>query len=269
MQNLVTACRRAAGVAAAVLAAAGLAGTVLLTPGTAFAGTGSGSGSGSPVFAVDSPPLSATPSSAYDYVFTANGSPAPRYSLASGAPGWLHIQSWNGEVYGEIPWWVHSFTYSVTAASSAGSATAGPYTVSVAPARQLANITTRLDCPGYLVTGRSGWCTLVVSNDGPGAATDTTAQISLPSQLRARWCTWGWVRGCYVTGGTVTWHLGTVYGWQAKSVSVFVTAQFWGQPWWQHSVRVTVYGAAFWGRQWWWQQQHASYADAHVTIFRR
>jgi len=30
-----------------------------------------------------------------------------------------------------------------------------------------------------------------------------------------------------------------------------------------------VNGAAFWGQQWWWQRPHASYTDAHVTIFRR
>lgn len=221
-----------------------------------------------PVWKADSPPLAATPSSAYDYVFTAVGTPAPRYSLASGAPGWLHIQSWNGEVYGQIPWWVHSFAYSVTASNPVGSTTTGPFKVWVSPASQQAHVTTQLYCPRYIQSGQSGGCTLVVHNNGPVAATNTTAQISLPAQLRARWCSWGWVHGCSVNGGTVTWRLGTVHAWQTKAVSVSVTARFSSQPWWRHSVRVTVNGAAFWGGQWWWQQ-HASYTDAHVTIFRR
>jgi hypothetical protein len=371
MQNLVSTMsrrRRTAGIAAAAMMAGGLAGTVLLTPGTAFADTGSQantatsitaskqwnypvdvstvritvtvtaqSGSsaptgdvivstgpdtnrwcdakldqssglvstgncyikylrdgsynltasyagqsgfassvsakypiavgGAPVWKAASPPLSATPNGLYDYTFGAVGNPQPRYALASGAPGWLHIQRWNGEVYGQIPWWVHSFSYSVIASNSVGSTTAGPFAVAVSPAHQQAHLTTQLFCPRYMLSGQSGSCTLVVRNDGPGAAVDTTAQISLPAQLRARWCGWGWVR-CSVTGGTVKWHLGTVYGWQAKAVSVSVTARLFPQAWWQHSVRVTVNGAAFWGRQWWWQQ-HASYTSTHVTIFRR
>lgn len=371
MQNLVsTVRRRTAGAAAAVMMGGGLAGTVLLTPGTAFAATGaqvntatsitastqwnyptdvstvkitvsvtaqSGSSAptgdvivstgpaanrwcdakldqspglvstgsceikflrdgsynltasyagqnglassvsakypiavgGAPVWKADSPSLSAAPGSFYKYSFNAVGTPVPGYALAPGAPSWLHILSWNGEVYGQIPWWVHSFTYSVIAANSAGSATAGPFAVSVSPAHQQAHVTAQLVCPRYLRSGQSGSCTLVVRDDSPVAAVNTVAQISLPAQLRARWCGWGWVHGCSVNGGTVTWHLGTLSAWQAKSVTVVVTARFAAQPWWRHSVRVTVNGAAFWGQQWWWQRSHASYTDTHVTIFRR
>ncbi len=224
---------------------------------------------GAPVWTADSPPLSAAPGSFYKYSFTAAGTPVPGYALAPGAPSWLHILNWNGEVYGQIPWWVRSFTYSVIASSSAGSAGAGPFTVTVSPAHQQAHLTTQLVCPRYMLSGQSGSCTLVMRNDGPAAAVNTTAQISLPAQLRARWCSWGWVHGCFVNGGTVTWHLGTVAAWQTKSVTVVVTARFSGQPWWRHSVRVTVNGAAFWGGQWWWQQAHASFTGTHVTIFRR
>lgn len=365
MQNLVSAAiRRKTGVAAAVLMAGGLAGTVLLTPGTAFADTGpsvntatsitsthqwnyswnvstvridvsvtaqsGGSAAagdvvvsagpardqscaaeldqssgltstgycylkyladgwykltasyggqaafgssvsvenpfavgGAPAWKVASPPLSARPGTAYDYVFTAAGSPEPRYSLAPGAPGWLHIQGWNGEVYGQIPSWVHSFGYAVTARNSIGSATTKPFTVSVSAGRTQAHVSTQLNCPRYLVSGRSGWCTLVVSDSGPARASGVTARVYLPSQLRVRSCgPWCWVRG-----STVSWQLGTVNPWQTKSVSVYVTARFSAPHWWQRSVRVSVGGAAYWNHSWW--QNGASHTSTQVTILRR
>jgi hypothetical protein len=88
----------------------------------------------------------------------------------------------------------------------------------------------------------TGWPTpafalLTISNNGPRAAADLTAEVALPSQLHLRGCGWGWGRGCWVSGNTPNWHLGTVTG------------------------------IAHWGNGEWWQPGSVSYAFAHVTVY--
>ena len=131
----------------------------------------------------DSPSLTATSGERYAYTFGAKGDPAPSYALGSGSPGWLHVDSRSGTVWGTAPGWVTSFSYSVTATNGAGSATAGPYRVQVT--RHHAAITTSLSCPSKVYAGQRGTCTLSVTNAGRFSAPDVTAQVSLPSQLRA------------------------------------------------------------------------------------
>lgn len=276
MQNLAkTASRRTAGVAAAVMMAGGLAGTVLLTPGTAFADTGSQVNTATSITAnqqwnyswhQSTVKITVSVTAQHPWaaptgdVTVSTGQPASRgcdaslhQSSLTVSTGYCYIKDLNDGSY--------NLTASYAGQGNFGSSVSAQYPITVggSPVSQQAHVNTALYCPRYMVSGQFGSCTLVVRNDGPGAAVNTTAQISLPSQLVARWS----------NRSRITWNLGTVYGWQTKAVTVPVTARFTGQPWWQRSVRVTVYGAAFWGRQWWWQPQHVSFTDTHVTIVRR
>jgi sugar lactone lactonase YvrE len=84
-----------------------------------------------PTFTTDSPPLRVGTGSDYYYTFAATGLPAPRYALAAGAPAWLGINATTGALAGTVPSGITTFTYSVTATNAAGTATAGPFTVTV------------------------------------------------------------------------------------------------------------------------------------------
>lgn len=89
-----------------------------------------------PAFTEDSPPLSTLAGTPYSAIFFATGVPA--YSL-TGAPSWLSITPF-GAVTGTPPDGTTSFTYSVTASNTDGSAVAGPYTITVqipSPSRRL------------------------------------------------------------------------------------------------------------------------------------
>jgi large repetitive protein len=93
-----------------------------------------------PAFTVDTPPLTGTAGDVYTYNFAASGTPPPVYSLSSGAPSWLRIDAATGAVSGKVPDRTTSFTFAVTATSSVGHATAGPFTVQVSPAAQTASV---------------------------------------------------------------------------------------------------------------------------------
>lgn len=84
-----------------------------------------------PSFTAANPPLTATARTIYSYPFTASGFPAPTFSLDTGAPSWLSINSATGTVSGTVPTHPQTFTYSVTATNTVGSITAGPFTVAV------------------------------------------------------------------------------------------------------------------------------------------
>ncbi len=84
-----------------------------------------------PVFTAGTPALTATANSTYSYTFVASGNPSPTYSLATGAPTFLSINATTGVLSGVPPTGTASFTYSVVAANSVSSATAGPFTVTV------------------------------------------------------------------------------------------------------------------------------------------
>ena len=84
-----------------------------------------------PVFALDTPPTTATVGQSYTYVFSANGTPVPTYALSTGAPSWLSINSTTGVVTGTPPSGTKNFSYSVIASSSAGKTTVGPFRVKV------------------------------------------------------------------------------------------------------------------------------------------
>ncbi len=85
-----------------------------------------------PVFTADAPSATSY-DSAYNYTFAATGIPAPTFSVSSGAlPYGLSLNTTTGVVSGTP---MGSGTFSVTATNSAGTAVAGPFTLSVtAPA---------------------------------------------------------------------------------------------------------------------------------------
>jgi hypothetical protein len=156
-----------------------------------------------PAFVTDSPPLAVAPGRPYGYAFAATGTPAPAYALAAGAPAWLTISPATGQVTGTPPKGTTSFTYAVTAASTAGTATAGPYTVTVTRAAADADLSAALTCPATLTARTAGTCTLTAANAGPATATRVTAAILLPPQLAAVSCT----AGCTRHRHAVTWTL--------------------------------------------------------------
>jgi YVTN family beta-propeller protein len=87
-------------------------------------------GDSPPQFTAASPPLAIAPGSSQGYTFATTGWPPATYSL-SGAPSWLSINPTTGQLSGTAPASSGTFTYSVTAANSAGTATEGPYTVTI------------------------------------------------------------------------------------------------------------------------------------------
>jgi len=205
-------------------------GAMALLPGTAMAATPQAQQPGP----AQSPPLTATAGSDYQYTFTASGDPS--WSLA-GAPAWLSINSATGTVSGTVPQGTRSFSYSVTVTNGSWSYTDGPYTVQVGNGQrpgdpgyghgQAANLSTSLSCPGSVRAGRTGSCTLTVSNSGSGTARDVTATIDLPSALqaenvgeRADW-RWGWNgSGSTISGNDATAQLGSIGAGQSRTVSV-------------------------------------------------
>jgi hypothetical protein len=223
-----------------------------------------------PVFYADSPSLTAVSGQRYSYTFGAKGIPAPGYVLGAGSPGWLHIDSRSGAVWGTAPGWVTSFSYSVTASNGAGSATAGPYLVQVT--RPHAAIATQLSCTPKVYAGRQGSCTLSVTNAGRFSAPDVTAAISLPAQLRARYCGQFWAhQGCRISGNTASENLGPLRPGQTRTLTVVFTAKSGPGRWgWQHkhTIKVKVTGFAVSGGGFGGSGAPAarSYSAAYVTI---
>ena len=203
-----------------------------------------------PVFDAASPSLTATAGDDYSYTFHANGGHIT-YSLSTSAD-WLSIDSYSGTVSGTVPsYGASSFSYSVTAKNSAGSATAGPFWVNVTPQFRHhhghANLATNLSCTSPVFTGQRGTCTLWVTNRGFGgynsftSASNVIAQIALPSQLRADFCGYFFNFGCRIFGNTAFQNLGTIYPGQTKSLTVTFTARSgFGLFGWHHGFRFTV-----------------------------
>ena len=221
-----------------------------------------------PYFVAASPPLSATVGQVYAYTFHAKGVPAPTYAL-QGAPGWLHINSYSGAVWGTVPWWVNKFSYAVTASNSSSSATAGPYTVWVRHGNVA--VSTSLSCPGKVHTGQKSSCTLYVTNNGSSPAPGVTAQIALPSPLRAKYCgfTWNWNVGCSISDNTAYMNLGTIYPGQTDQLTVVFVARsgfsLWGMhP--GHRFTVKVVGSAASHGFWWIPGPRVSFSVAYITI---
>jgi len=222
-----------------------------------------------PAFTPYNPAQFARPGQFYSYTFHAVGSPVIRYSLAG--PFWLHINPFTGTVSGTVPNFGGSFSYRVTATNRVGSASTRTIFVNV---RRFAftSLGTYLNCTSRVYTGQRGSCTLYVTDKGGSAAPNVTAQIALPSQLKADYCGFFFGHGCTISGNTATENLGTLNPGQTKSLTVVFTAKtgfgIWG---WHHGYRfaVKVVGSAssyggfpFYGHA-------ASSSTAYVTIIPR
>jgi hypothetical protein len=170
-----------------------------------------------PAFTADSPPLTGGVGTAYSYQFEASGTPAPTFSLGSGAPSWLSIDSSTGAVTGTPPTGTTSFSYSVTASNVAGSVTAGPFQVTVSAK---ADVTAALSCPVALTVGASGTCTLTVANNGPALAAKVAAGALVPANLTVTGCS----DGCSQLGGALGWSLGSLPAGQSDALTISVTA---------------------------------------------
>jgi uncharacterized repeat protein (TIGR01451 family) len=153
-----------------------------------------------PSFVAASPPTTATAGQAYGYTFIASGTPAPSYALSE-APSWLSINASTGTVSGTAPAGTTSFSYSVTATNAAGTVTAGPFTVTVTAASAKADLAARLSCPASLTAGKTGTCTLTVTNHGPAVAQNVIAAVALPVTLTETSCS----TGCTKHGNVVVW----------------------------------------------------------------
>ena len=166
-----------------------------------------------PAFILDSPPTTTgglAGQNDYGYTFAAAGSPAVTYALA-GAPSWLQINSATGAVTGTVPAGTSSFTYSVTASNTAGTATAGPFTVKAAIGLLpglTADVAISMKCPASLTAGATGTCTLTVSNLGPATASQVEAAVLLPDQLSEVSCSSGCTQAA--NGLAVTWPGGSL-----------------------------------------------------------
>ena len=253
-----------------------------------------------PQFTADSPPSSVSGSS-YSYQFSASNSPS--YQLV-GAPSWLSIN--NGMVLGNIPNGTNSFSFSVYAWNQWGHHTVGPFWVYFHQHQNYnhhnyfnyaeTNLSTSLYCTSPVYNGGSGSCTLRVSNSnqnffwGPGQynnnnfgpynnnfgqdfASDITAQISLPSQLKAEYCgySYSYYNGCHIYGNTAYENIGNLYPGHSTSLTVHFRVQsgfnIWGYNHHGNSFWVRVTGSAssnrgnfnFFGRG-------QSYSTAYVQI---
>jgi hypothetical protein len=173
-----------------------------------------------PTFVIGSPPLTAVAGQPYDYTFVASGTPAPAYALAAGAPSWLTVNATTGEVTGTPPSGTTSFSYSVTATNVAGTATAGPFTVTVTTASSNADISAALSCPASLTVGSTGTCTLAVVNAGPAAASKVIAAIALPAALSPVSCS----SGCARLANVDAWTLASLASGASAKFTVTVRA---------------------------------------------
>jgi hypothetical protein len=173
-----------------------------------------------PAFVMDSPALTAVAGQEYSYTFAASGTPAPTYALGGGAPSWLSVSASTGQVTGTPPTGTTSFSYSVTATNTAGTATAGPFTVTVSKATTNADISVAMTCPSGLTVGGTGTCKLIVANAGPATASKVVAAVLVPAALSEVSCT----ASCTRHGNVFTWALGTLASGASTSFTITVKA---------------------------------------------
>ncbi len=159
-----------------------------------------------PAFVLDSPPLATVAGQVYGYTFAASGTPAPSYALATGAPSWLSISASTGMLTGTPPKGTTSFTYTVTAANHAGTATAGPFTVTIATRSADAILSAALACPATMTVSGTGSCTLTIANAGPASAGKVVAAVLLPAALSEVSC----AASCARHGNVYTWTLASL-----------------------------------------------------------
>jgi Bacterial Ig-like domain (group 3)/Domain of unknown function DUF11 len=289
MHKLINAAgRRKAGMAAGAVLAGGLAGGVLLAPGTAYAATTNtttaitgttqtqtsqgttlwvhvsvtGSGPGWPAGTVA---VSLGSASCTAALAEAGGSSVGAGSCSlSGLSGGSYTLT--ASYQGSSDFTGSSTSETVTVGGGGGGGGQG----SGQPGYDRASVSTYLSCTSKVYTGTQGTCTLYVTNTGRGSARDVTAQIALPSQLRAISCGY-YYYGCSTSGNTASEDLGTLNRGQTRELTVTFTAKtgynLWG---WHRGHRFTVKvtgsassdnGFPFYGNQ--------SSSAAYVTVIPR
>ena len=248
---IVSACRRTTGWAAGLVLGAGLAGGVLLTPGTALADTAVATTTA--ITGTTQTPgfigttldvqVSVTPASGTVWptgtVTVSAGRASCQVTLAQA--GSKAVGVGDCKFYG-----LRSGRYALTAtyggSSAFASSTSAPDWVQVGPERHRAVLATDLNCTAKVFAGKQGACALSVTNAGRFSAPDVTAQVNLPSPLRARYCGQFWAhQGCTISGNTASEDLGTLRPGQTRTLTVFFTAKpgfsLWG---WHHKHAITV-----------------------------
>jgi hypothetical protein len=171
-----------------------------------------------PSFTLDTPPSTGTAGHGYDYTFAATGVPTPGYTLAPGAPAWLSIDAASGALSGTPPSGTATFSYSVIATNSVGSATAGPFSVAVSsPTNSTdADVSATLSCPGVLAVQAVASCTFTVTNAGPAAARYVAAAVALPMSFARVGATGG---GMWFGNGGM-WYVGRLPSGASTSFAV-------------------------------------------------
>jgi hypothetical protein len=275
---------------AAVILTGGLFGSVLLSPGTAFAAT-----TVNTTTAITGTTQTSTPGgttlNVQVSVRPASGTvwPAGKAWVSDGPSGCsitLVQQGSNDVGVGNCNIYdVRNGTYGLTAyyegSSSFGHSWSKQCWVNVNHGGG-AYVTTSLSCTRKVYTRQWGLCTLWVTNRGWAPSWNVTAQIALPWQLRAQFCgndTWnrGWnYGGCFISRNTAYEDIGTLNPGQTRQLTVIFTAYrayyLWGWNWnWWHASTVKVVGSATWYTNWWWwwYGQHTSYSVAWVKIVPR
>jgi hypothetical protein len=172
-----------------------------------------------PTFVLATPHLSAGAGQTYGYTFAASGSPAPTYALAK-APSWLTIDASDGAVSGTPPAGTKAFSYSVTATNAIGMATAGPFRVTVPKTVPTQDLGVKLTCPASVTVGRTGACTVAVTNHAATAAPLVGVAVVLPTILAGSSCT----GGCTMTGNVAVWHLAKLGAGMTKKFTITTAA---------------------------------------------
>ncbi len=269
------ACRRTAGVAAGAILLGGMAGGVLLTPGTAFAAVGTTTAITGTTQAASQSGTTLT----IQVSVTPDGGAAGltgQVNVSDGAGGFCSVTlgatAPNGAAGGfcsiaNLPDGSYTLTANFMGSGSFGPSGSLPDHIWIRNGFFHPNLRTNLNCTPFVGNGRNGSCTLWVTNRGFGPAQDVNAQIALPQQLRADFC--GFFFGCSIFGNTAHENLGTLAPGQTKSLTVVFTARsgwfFWG---WHHGHRITVrvVGSASAFNNKFFFGQGQSFSFAYVTI---
>jgi hypothetical protein len=288
MHNLIgAACRRTAGLAAGVVLCGGIAGGVLLTPGPALADTAvatttaitgtspSPDSAGTTTLNVQ---VAVTPASGTAWpagtvkVSDTAGDSCPVTLAQSGTSavgtGSCNLTGLAGGFY--------RLTASYAGSSAFGASVSGRDAVYVK--HRQADVATRLSCTPKVYTGKDGACTLSVTDKSSFPARDVTAQVSLPSPLKALHCSsstrgsFWWDRSCTISHNTASENFATLKPGQTRTLSVVFAAKtsraLWG---WHrfHSVIVKVTGSAASNQGWYGSGGPDSHSAAYVKIVPR
>ncbi len=281
MHNLISAaCRRTAGLAAGVVLCGGIAGGVLLTPGTALADTAvatataitgtsqspDSAGTTTLTVQVSVTPASGTAWPAGTVKVTDTAGDSCNVTLAQSGTSAVGTGSCNltGLAGG-----FYRLTASYAGSTAFTASASDRDTVYVK--HRHADIATWLNCTRKVYTGRDGTCTLAVTNKSSFAATDVAAQVNLPSPLKALHCSsstrgsFWWDRSCTISHNTAAENFDTLKPGQTRTLTVVFAAKsshaLWG---WHrfHSIIVRVTGSAAANQGW-----HGSGPDSQSTAY--